>query len=179
MKKVVIILSTIVAIAITITAVYLAANNAQKPEEVLTEYFVYIEQEKYEEVYNLVKLPENYSKDDFIARNKNIYEGIEANNVEIEITAVEKDKGIVTVSYKNKMNIRGGNLEFENKAKISKDEDKQYKIEWSSNLIFPELNNDYKVRVNTLEAERGSLLDRNGKTLAGQGKVSSVGIVPR
>ena len=37
------------------------------------------------------------------------------------------------------MNIRGGNLEFENKAKISKDEDKQYKIEWSSNLIFPEL----------------------------------------
>ena len=178
MKKTLIILSIIVAIAITVTTVYLANNNTQKPEEVLKVYFAYVQQEKYDELYNLVKLPENYSKDDFIERNKNIYEGIEANNVEIEITTIEKDKGIVTVSYINKMNIRGGNLEFENKAKISKDEDKQYKIEWSSNLIFPELNNDYKVRVNTLEAERGSLLDRNGKTLAGQGKVSSVGIVP-
>ena len=54
------------------------------PEDVLTHYFSLIEQEKYEEMYNLVNLPENYSKEDFLARNKNIYQGIEANNIQIE-----------------------------------------------------------------------------------------------
>jgi len=45
-------------------------------------------------------------------------------------------------------------------------------------LIFPELNNDYKVRVSTIKFERGRIIDRNGHVLAGQGEVSSVGLVP-
>ena len=66
------------------------------------------------------------------------------------------------------MNTNCGNVEFENIANLVKDKDKKYKIEWTSNLIFPELNDDYKVRVRTAKAKRGKLLDRNGKILAEQ-----------
>lgn len=176
-KKLLIIITIALIIIFIIATINFLSEATQKPEEIVKEYFSYIEQENYEKMYNLVKLPENYSKEEFIARNKNIYEGIEANNIEIEIIKSEK-KEIVTISYINKMNIKGESIEFENQIELAKDESKQYKINWSSNLIFPELNNDYKVRVSTLKAERGSLLDRKGRTLAGQGKISSVGIVP-
>lgn len=53
-----------------------------------------------------------------------------------------------------------------------------YKIDWTSNLIFPELEDEYKVRVSATDGTRGKILDRNGKVLAEQGKISNVGIVP-
>ena len=45
-------------------------------------------------------------------------------------------------------------------------------------MIFPNLDSTDKVRVSTTQAERGEILDRNGRVLAGKGIASSVGIVP-
>ena len=45
-------------------------------------------------------------------------------------------------------------------------------------MIFPNLTSADKVRVSTTQAERGEILDRNGRVLAGKGTASSVGIVP-
>ncbi len=181
MKKKLFIIIPIVVVIILIAIsliIYLNNVNLQKPEDVLKQYFSLIEQEKYEEMYNLVNLPEDYSKDDFLARNKNIYQGIEANNIQIEIQTVEKEKNNATISYTTKMNMRGGQIEFNNTASLTKNENKQYIINWSSNLIFPELNNNYKVRVSSTDSKRGSLLDRNGTPIAKQGTISRVGIVP-
>jgi len=177
-KKLFIIIPIIVVIILVAVIFYFVNKNKVNPEEILKQYFSYIEQENYEELYNMVELPEGYSKEDFLARNKNIYQGIDASNFQIEVQTIEKEKGIITVSYLNKMITSCGELEFTNSLTISKDENKEYKINWSSNLIFPELNNDYKVRVSSVEGERGRLLDRNGKVLAEQGKVSNIGIVP-
>ena len=181
MKKKLFIIIPIVVVIILIAIsliIYLNNVNSQKPEDVLKQYFSLIEQEKYEEMYNLVNLPEDYSKDDFLARNKNIYQGIEANNIQIEIQTVEKEKNNATISYTTKMNMRGGQIEFNNTASLTKNENKQYIINWSSNLIFPELNNNYKVRVSSTDSKRGSLLDRNCTPIAKQGTISRVGIVP-
>lgn len=181
MKKKLFIIILIVAIIIIIAValgLYLNIKNSQKPEDVLTYYFSLIEQEKYEEMYNLVNLPENYSKEDFLARNKNIYQGIVANNIQIEIQNVEKEKNNVKITYIAKMNMKGGPIEFNNTASLTKKEDKEYIINWSSNLIFPELNNNYKVRVSSTASKRGSLLDRNGTPIAKQGTISKIGIVP-
>ena len=177
-KKLFIIIPIIVAIIAIALIIYLNIINSQKPEDVLTHYFSLIEQEKYEEMYNLVNLPEDYSKEDFLARNKNIYQGIEANNIQIEIQNVEKEKNNATISYITKMNMKGGQIEFNNTASLTKNEDKEYIINWSSNLIFPELNNNYKVRVSSTDSQRGSLLDRNGTPIAEQGTISKIGIVP-
>lgn len=45
-------------------------------------------------------------------------------------------------------------------------------------MIFPGLNETDKLKIETVETKRGSIYDRNGKLLAGEGKVSSVGFVP-
>ena len=178
-KKLLIIIPTIIVLIgiAVILFLYFRNSKVQKPEEVLEQYFSYIGQENYEELYNMVKLPKDYSKEDFLARNKNIYQGIDATNIQIEIKSVEKKNNNAIVIYSNKMDTSGGSIEFENTATLIKNEDNQYKINWSSNLIFPELNNDYKVRVSTIEGKRGSLLDRNGKVLAEQGTISKIGIV--
>lgn len=181
MKKKLFIIIPIVAIIIIIAVVlglYLNTKNSQKPEDVLKYYFSLIEQEKYEEMYNLVNLPEDYSKEDFLARNKNIYQGIEANNIQIEIQNVEKEKNNVKIAYITKISMKGGQIEFNNTASLTKNENKEYIINWSSNLIFPELNNNYKVRVSSTPSKRGSLLDRNGTPIAKQGTISKIGIVP-
>ena len=76
MKKKLFIIIPIVVVIILIAIfliIYLNNVNLQKPEDVLKQYFSLIEQEKYEEMYNLVNLPEDYSKDDlirFLRKNK-------------------------------------------------------------------------------------------------------------
>lgn len=164
-KKAVIISAVAVAVIALITvAILVLSKEKQNPEEILKIYFAYIEKQNYEEMYNMVH--SNTDKEEFLKRNKNIYEGIHAKKIKIETTSIQNEKNKVIITYLTKMNTSAGDVEFENTAKLSKDDSKKYKIEWSSNLIFPELNNDYKVRVSNIEGKRGSILDRNGNILA-------------
>lgn len=166
MKKKVVIISVIAiaVIALIVTVILVLSKEKQNPEEILKTYFSYIEKQNYEEMYNMVH--SNTDKEEFLKRNKNIYEGIHAKKIKIETTSIQNEKNKVIITYLTKMNTSAGDVEFENTAKLSKDDSKKYKIEWSSNLIFPELNNDYKVRVSNTEGKRGSILDRNGNILA-------------
>ena len=176
-KKVIIILVVVILIVATIVTSILI-NNADKQQaiESVRTYFSYINDEKYEEMYDKV-LSMNMSKEDFINRNKNIYEGIDAENVKIEVLNVDKVDSGYQISYNEKMVTSAGEVSFDNSAIVSK-ENKEYKIKWSSNLIFPHLQEDEKVRVSTLKANRGSILDRNGNVLAQDGNIASVGVVP-
>lgn len=145
-KKLFIIVTIIVLIIIMTIAIITLANQWQKKsEEVLMQYFALIEQHKYEEMYDLINLPNDYTKDDFIKRNKNIYEGIDTNSISVEVLNTERENDNITITYKNILNLKSGDIEFENKVTLIKNKNKTYKINWSSNLIFPELNNDYKV----------------------------------
>ena len=45
-------------------------------------------------------------------------------------------------------------------------------------MIFTNMTSTDRVKVSTTQAERGEILDRNGRVLAGKGLASSVGIVP-
>ena len=76
------------------------------------------------------------------------------------------------------MGTSAGIIEFNNVATLVK-ENKEYKLNWSSSMIFPELRNTDKVRVSTISSQRGEILDRNGQKLAENGEISTVGIVPR
>lgn len=166
MKKKAVIISVVAVavIALITVAILVLSKEKQNPEEILKTYFSYIEKQNYEEMYNMVH--SNTDKEEFLKRNKNIYEGIHAKKIKIEITSIQNEKKKVIITYLTKMNTSAGDVEFENTAKLSKNDSKKYKIEWSSNLIFPELNNDYKVRVSNAEGKRGSILDRNGNILA-------------
>ena len=160
---------------------YISNQPKNNPEDVVSTYAQYIVDQNYEEMYNLIleNSKAQTSQEDYINRNKNIYEGIEIANFAINITSVEKgDNNTVKVSYNNSMDTMAGHVEFANSMTLSLDDNKEYKINWSSNLIFPSLNNSDKVRVKTIEAERGSILDRNGEYLATNGTASQIGLVP-
>lgn len=179
-KKVLVGIISVVLILIAIVTVIIIMNrNNNKPQEALATYISLINEQKYEEMYNMIS--ENskteISQEDFVKRNKNIYEGIDAVNINTEIVEIKKEKGITKISYNESMSTSAGNISFSNTAKIVK-ENKEYKINWSSSMIFPELRNTDKVRVSTLEAKRGEILDRNDSKLAYNGTISTVGIVP-
>ena len=152
-----------------------------KPEDIWQSYISLINEHQYEKMYEMITQDSKnqISQEDFIKRNKNIYEGINMIDMKSEITAIEDlDSSSRKISYKLVMNTEAGNVEFSNTVRLTKDKEKGYLINWNHNLIFPELDSTDKVRIKTIKAERGTILDKNGTMLAGKGEISSVGIVP-
>ena len=173
-----IIILLILAIAIICGVVYMNTPK-EKSEDVLAKYFSLLNDKNYTELYSLIssESKNKISEEDFITRNQNIYEGIDAVNIKIEITNKEKENNTEKISYNEEMSTSAGNISFTNTVNLVKEE-KEYKINWSSSMIFPELRDTDKIRVSSIESERGEILDRNDVKLAENGKISSIGIVP-
>lgn len=178
-KKILIPIIIILIIAIIITVVIIINNNKIKPEDTLNTYISLINEQKYEEMYEKLSsdAKSKITKEDFITRNKNIYNGIDATNIQIQISDKEKEDEIIKLTYSENMSTSAGNITFNNTSKLVK-EDKEYKINWSSSMIFPELRETDKVRISSINAKRGEILDRNNVKLAENGTISSIGIVP-
>lgn len=182
-KFIIIVISIILILAISVgigITIYFNNKPKNKPENVLQTFASYINDKKYEDMYSLLssKSKANISEEDFIKRNKNIYEGIEAENFSVDIQSIENENKLAKVTYKNSMDTMSGHVDFTNTVTLELNEEKEYKIDWTSNLIFPKLNTEDKVRVKTIEAKRGSILDRNGEYLATNGVASKIGLVP-
>lgn len=170
-----------IVLGITSTIFFFKTKNSIKnPSEIIKEYMEYIVEGKYDKMYEMID-KEKYGrieKEQFITRNKKIYEGMEVNNLKIKNVQVGKKKNKrVSISYDTSFETIAGKVSFQNEAVLIEREG-GYKILWNDSLIFPELEKTDKVIVSTSEAERGEITDRNGKILAGKGTVSSVGIVP-
>ena len=179
-KKVIISIMIVIILTAVITGVFFYLNyTSEKPENILNNYVSLINEKNYEAMYDQIteESKQNISREDFIARNKNIYEGIDATDLKLEIKEVTKEGNTARISYTETMSTSAGNITINNTTNLEK-QDKTYKIKWSSSQIFPQLRDTDKVRVSTLKSSRGEILDRNGVKLAENGKISSVGIVP-
>ena len=120
------------------------------------------------------------SREDFITRNKNIYEGIDARDLKLEVMSVEKIDSKQQQAYYNlKMETVAGVLANPGNVRLRKDTFfGEYRLVWNSAVILPGLSETAKVSVTTTAAERGSILDKDGNMLAGPGTAPSVGFVP-
>ena len=120
------------------------------------------------------------SREDFITRNKNIYEGIEARDLKLEIMSVEKiDSNQRQAYYNLRMETVAGALGNPGNVRLRKDSFfGEYRLVWNSAVILPGLSETAKVSVTTTAADRGSILDKDGNMLAGPGAAPSVGFVP-
>lgn len=147
------------------------------PEETLKEYMSYISNQKYEQMYEMIDVGAsgNICQEDFVKRNSAIYEGIDVDNMKVHITSYDKEQK--EICYETSMDTVAGNVTFENNVSFIQEKG-TYKLVWSDSLIFPELDSTDKVKVSVTNAERGQILDRNGRVLAGKGVASSVGVVP-
>ena len=152
----------------------------EKPEDLIVKYMTHIEKQEYDAMYSMIDPKSSYidGKEAYMERNSKIYEGIEASNLKLSNIVLKKRNGKnVMVSYETSFDTIAGPVHFKNEAEFIYKKG-GYKLLWKDNLIFPELTESDKVQVSTSQAERGQILDRNGKVLAGKGMASSVGIVP-
>ena len=152
-------------------------SNLTRPDELLLTYMNYISEQNYKEMYQMldVNASGQISEEDFIKRNSAIYEGIEVHNMTTTIISYDAERNVV--QYQTAFDTAAGNISFENETFFLKKED-GYKLVWSDSLIYPGLSSTDRVRVSTIQAKRGEILDRNDRILAGPGVASSVGIVP-
>ena len=178
MKKFLIVILCILVIAVISIGVIVYKTNQTEPSLCLKEYFEKLNNKEYDEMYDYVKT--NTSKEEFVTRIKNIYEGIEANNINTTVVSNIEDEdnsSIINVTYNNSMDTIAGNMNFLNTVKLQKSDD-GYKILWNSSVIFPDLKDEYKVRVSTLDSTRGAIYDRNDIAIAKDGTAYYVGLVP-
>ena len=166
-----------ITVAVCVAGMFKKEEVWKTPEELLVEYMNHIPAQEYEQMYAMLHIEAsgNVSQEDFIKRNSAIYEGIEIQNMAVEIIAYDEEQ--LTVTYQTSFDTVAGEISFENEAFFLEGED-GYKLVWDNSLIFPNLASTDKVRVSTTQANRGEILDRNGRVLAGKGTASSVGIVP-
>ena len=109
-------------------------NTLVSPEELLVEYMSHIPEQEYKEMYAILNIEasRNISQDDFVKRNSAIYEGIEVDNMEIEVIAYDEERKAVT--YQTSFDTVAGNISFENEAIFLKGED-GYKLAWDGKDI--------------------------------------------
>lgn len=172
-KKIAIIISVIIVFLLIAggTAWYIISNLDQNtPEEVLNAYISYLDNKDYEGMYTLLSesTKSRVDKDTYVARNRNIYEGIEAANMSISNVAVNIDKknSSYTATYTMSFDTLAGELSYPFTMTFDRQDDNKYYVNWYSNLIFPGLEETYKVRVYSNTGARGDILDRNGNVLA-------------
>lgn len=179
-------------ICVSVGAVFLCAAagilvwniflNRPAAEDTVREYFDLLNAGEYGKMYGFLSSDSQneISEKEFVSRNQNIYEGIGASDIKVDIPEEENPsrEDTETVTYTTSMNTAAGALEFKNQMTLVKNGDSDYRIDWDSTLIFPSLLTDYRVSLDTVSAKRGTIYDRNGNILASQGTVSQVGLVP-
>lgn len=178
-KKLILTVSAVLALGAAAAGGFLLfkAKHGETREEVLKTYMGYIEKGAYEDMYALLDetSKDAVTEEDFITRNKNIYEGIEASDIKLEIPKEQEESQ--PVSYSVTMETLAGEISY-NTDTFFEREDGKWHIVWEDSMIFPNLGASDKVSVISIEAQRGSIYDRNGELLAGQGTVQSIGLVP-
>jgi len=157
--------------------------EAVPADERLQQFFAYIKNRQFEDAYEMLTgiSQETISREDFIDRNRNIYEGIGATNLAVTILRVfeiDERPGRRFVDYSLRMHTIAGEITHDGQAIFELNSDNEFRLQWSSQMIFPELGNEDRVRVSILPAQRGHIYDRNGTMLAGPGIASTVGFVP-
>lgn len=177
-KRVLCLVSVVLVAVVGAGGVLLYKKMTEKTrEDIIKEYMGYIEKKEYEKMYALLDeaSKDKVKQEDFITRNQNIYEGIEAEQIQLDIPE-EQDKD-QPLSYRVTIDTLAGEITYDADTFFEKEKG-QWHLVWDDSVIFPGLESKDKVSVSSVEAKRGSIYDRNDVLLAGQGEVESVGLVP-
>ena len=126
------IIGGIVGIIVIVSVVLFFLLSGNNNEGTLKDFYTLISEKKYDEMYDCIseESQKKYDKETFVTRNQNIYEGIEANKLSIEVLDEEDNQ----LTYQVKMNTIAGEVSFENKTTIEDD-----KIVCVDSYILPDL----------------------------------------
>ncbi len=184
------------ALALVFTAsacIFILIKNNTKPqipgpEETLYQYAECLNEGNYAGIYPLLDADSRtrIAEEELVSRYENIYGGIEATEVVLEIdTEIAEGKNDwdethpAAINYHISMNTLAGELVFPSCTILTFDKEAgEWKMVWNLSEIFPGLQEGLRVRVKTIQAERGEIYDAQYNLLAGMGEVWSAGVVP-
>lgn len=165
-----------------------AEPERPRPEETLYAYADCLNRGDYEGIYPLLNAESQavITEEELITRYRNIYDGIEAADVSLTIDTALAEEGVdwdishpAALDYHISMDTLAGELTFPSSTLLIYDkEENTWKMVWKLSEIFPGLKEGLRVRVRTIQAERGQIYDTQQNLLAGEGEVWSAGVVP-
>jgi penicillin-binding protein len=161
-------------------------SNKNTAKDSFDQYISFWNKNDFKSMYSIISLDskKNISEKDFIEKYKNIYDGIDLSKISITPEYpkdFKKDSnGTVTIPFKVTMNTSAGVINFNDNAYLKQEDinkTKTWTINWSNKMIFPDLGDGEKVRVDKKLGNRGQIRSANGTYLAQNGSVAEIGIV--
>lgn len=138
-----------------------------------------IEKQSFDKIPDLVTSDSlktsGYTEETVVEKYDAIYGGIGVSNMKIDYEISEDHTLSYTATFDT---VLGTISSIPYQTKLVEDGD-TYKIDWTAELIFPGMLSDDKIRYTVDEAQRGSIIDRNGKPLAFNTTTYQAGVVPR
>ena len=164
------------------------SDDSVQPESRLKDYVKLWNEQKFDDMYTdylSASTKETFKSEDFVDRYEKVYSDLGITDLEVKTNfegeQEHEDKEQVTLPIQVKMNSIAGEIEFDKEVELKKetrDEEENWYIDWNTTFIFPDLQKDEKIGIESTKAQRGEIFDRNGKGLAINGTAQQVGIVP-
>ncbi|PKG25641.1 penicillin-binding transpeptidase domain-containing protein [Niallia nealsonii] len=166
------------------------SKDEPTPDERLSKFINLWMDQKFSEMYGYLskEAKQSITKEDFVSRYEKLYSDLEINNIKATYTKPsdtdkkdfdKADKASIPLSAS--MNSAAGEIKFDKDAvlvKEEKDKKENWYINWDTTYIFSDLEKEDKVSIKTIEAERGSIVDKNETPLAMNGIIYEIGLVP-
>lgn len=147
---------------------------------------------EFSSMYNMLSTDtkESYDEEQFVDRYEKIYNDLQIQNLQIEVQELTEDElekameeRVVSFDVSVSMDSIGGPIDFKEKLTMraetdEEEEEPEWLFDWTPALIFPELVDGGKIRIETVPAKRGDILDRNQMPLAINDIAYEIGVVP-
>ncbi|HUE76186.1 MAG TPA: penicillin-binding protein 2 [Chloroflexota bacterium] len=136
---------------------------------------------QYAEMYGLLSTTARgqITQERFINRFEAITSGATINKVTAKMSGQQQVSG-ASASYPIQVDFETGRFGTFGESNVLPlvVEDGAWRIDWTPNLIFRDLSPDNRILMQPYDPPRGAIVDRNGKPLAIQGKVLTLGLIP-
>lgn len=159
-NKAILIRNVLILAVIVIGGIFVFTRKKESPGQIVfQEYFAKLQEKNYEAMYDMITKNKkgSISKEDFVLKNQNIYEGIGLSNLTLKIEEIKQDKGRDIINYHATLDTLAGKIEFDNTMTLV-EEDNAYKIVWTTKEIFPKLATNDKVKVNMTQRSKRQYL---------------------
>ncbi|WP_071460950.1 penicillin-binding transpeptidase domain-containing protein [Bacillus massilinigeriensis] len=181
MKKAVLMITMLM-----LAAFFTGCTKEATPEDRLSQYVKLWNAKKFDEMYEYLSnnAQKSITKKEFVQRYDKLYQDLEIKKLDVQFKKPEKEKEHdkkASLPISAKMDSAAGPISFDHTAELLKEkhgDEENWFIDWNTTYIFPELGKEDKISFQTIPANRGAIMDRNGDMVAANGYALEIGVIP-
>lgn len=177
----------LIVLSIFIAVFAFGCSNKDNPKASFEKYMDAWNKKDYKTMYSVLNTnsKKDISQKDFINKYTNVYNGIELNKLTISPNYPKSFKadsnGNISIPFQVTMETAAGEVKFKDTAyfkKVSVNNSDTWALNWTTKMIYPDLNTGDKLRIDKKYGKRGEIKGAGGAELAQNGIIKSIGIVP-